>query len=83
MIDSQLVRIIESAGSRGFDAGQKVKGRKRHIFTDTEGNLPAAGAHTTDVQGREQQQGTLKGGDFLPSSDGPGGLNRLSSNRKA
>ena len=25
--------------SRGFDAGKKIKGRKRHIATDTAGNV--------------------------------------------
>ncbi|MGN7159399.1 IS5 family transposase [Sphingomonas sp. SAFR-052] len=39
VIDSQSARTTESGGPRGFDAAKKVKGRKRHIATDTSGRL--------------------------------------------
>lgn len=39
VIDSQSTRTAESGGPRGFDAAKRVKGRKRHIATDTCGRL--------------------------------------------
>jgi transposase len=38
---------------RGFDAGKKIKGRKRHILVDTQGNLLGAVVHGADVQDRD------------------------------
>ena len=40
-------------GSRGYDAGKKTKGRKRHILTDTDGNLVHVVFHAADIQGRD------------------------------
>ena len=41
IIDSQSVKAAETVGqaSRGFDAGKKINGRKRHIAVDTLGLL--------------------------------------------
>jgi transposase len=53
VIDSQSVKTTEAGGPRGFDAGKKIKGRKRHIVTDTVGHLVAAEVQAADVQDRD------------------------------
>src|SRR5438067_2670202 len=50
IIDSQSVPTTESGGPRGVDAGKRVKGRKRHIVTDTEGFLLAVRVHEANIQ---------------------------------
>ena len=50
---SQSVKTTESGGERGDDAGKRIKGRKRHIVTDTGGLLVAVMVHAASIQDRD------------------------------
>lgn len=53
IIDSQSAKTTETRGERGYDAGKKVKGRKRHILVDTLGLLIAVVITAASVQDRD------------------------------
>ena len=53
IIDSQSVKVAHiCAQDVGFDAGKRIKGRKRHIITDTIGCLLLVLVHSAAVQDR-------------------------------
>lgn len=53
IVDSQSVKTSESGGPRGYDAGKKINGRKRHVLVDTLGFLLRGIVHAANVQDRD------------------------------
>lgn len=53
ILDSQSVKTTETPGPRGYDAGKKVNGRKRHILVDTLGLLLMVVVHVASLQDRD------------------------------
>jgi putative transposase len=53
VMDSQSVKTTEAGGPKGYDAGKKINGRKRHALVDTDGRGLVLYAHPASVQDRD------------------------------
>lgn len=60
LIDSQSVKTSCITKDKGYDAGKKVSGRKRHIITDTMGFILAVIVHNANIQDRDGAKLVLK-----------------------
>jgi putative transposase len=59
ILDSQTVKAGANAGERGYDAGKKTTGRKRHILVDALGLLMAVVVTVASAQGRDGAKAVL------------------------
>ena len=60
IVDAQSVKNTDTAGLKGYDAGKKVSGIKRHIAVDTLGLPHAVAVTTAEVTDRKGALGRVE-----------------------
>jgi transposase len=60
IVDSQSVKTSAQGGPKDYDAGKKVKGRKRHLVVDVLGLVLAVLVHPADIQDRDGAEPVVK-----------------------
>jgi putative transposase len=71
IIDTQSVKTTSASKERGIDGGKKIKGRKRHIITDTMGNLLHIQVNAANIHDTKSGEAVLQGAlEKYPSIEG-------------
>ena len=60
VVDSQPIKAPHAPGGGGYDAGKKLKGRKRHVAVDTDGRLLMVNLTAADVQDAQGAEAIVK-----------------------
>ena len=53
LVDSQTIKTATHGKTIGYDAGKKIKGRKRHLLVDTSGLLRQVVVTAAEVDDRD------------------------------
>lgn len=67
IIDTQSVKSSEMSGERGYDAGKKINGRKRHVLVDTIGLILMVMVLPAHIQDRDAARQLI--GAFMALDD--------------
>jgi hypothetical protein len=65
VLDSQSIRTTKSGGPRGYDAGKKIKGRKRQALVDADGRALVVDPQAVDIQDWDGNRGIERASDSL------------------
>lgn len=61
IIDSQTVRTSNRSTAKGYDGNKRIKGRKRHIVVDKQGNLLHVQVHSAGIHDSKAAYEVIRG----------------------